>query len=183
MIFVFVRCVCDRSKRKVHPDVPTSYGYSVYDYSTAPYSPSTSNQGSVDGIQTNRCHFGFPHPQLRSRNNIKKIVQNALAVIGVVCLFCHPIWSARDVKRCTSCASSKYLISNILLFHIFPNIHSLIAFISEQGQQNDLIKSVNHPSANVHQGSLIESTKSCVDPSLSGLSFVVDNSNSFTTAS
>jgi hypothetical protein len=40
------------------------------------------------------------------------------------------------------------------------------------------MKSVDHPSANVHQGSLIKSTKSCVDPSLPGLSFVVDNSDS-----
>jgi hypothetical protein len=71
--------------KKLHPDVPTSYGDSVYDYSTAPYSPSTSNRGSVDGIQTNRCHFGFPPPpQLRSRNDIKEIVQNALAVISIV---------------------------------------------------------------------------------------------------
>ncbi len=45
-------------------------------------------------------------------------------------------------------------------------------------QRNDLIKSVDHLSANVHQGSLIKSTKSCVDPSLPGLSFVVDNSDS-----
>jgi hypothetical protein len=66
-----------------------------------------------------------PPPQLRSRNDIKEIVHNALAVIGVVCLFCHPIWN----ERCTSCASSKYLISNSLLFHIFPNIHSLVAFL------------------------------------------------------
>ena len=90
--------------QELHPDVPTSYGDSVYDYSTAPYSPSTSNQGSMDGIQTNRCHFGFSSPPLRPRNNIKEIVQNALTVIGVVCLFCHPIWNAQDVGRCTSCA-------------------------------------------------------------------------------
>jgi hypothetical protein len=70
-----------------------------------------------------------PPPQMRSRNDIKEIMQNALAVIGVVLLFCHLIWNAQDVERCTSCASSKYLVSNSLLFYIFPDIHSLIAFL------------------------------------------------------
>jgi hypothetical protein len=58
--------------QELHPDVPTSYGDSVYDYSTAPYSPSTSNQGSVDGIQTNRCHFGFPPPPNWDQETISK---------------------------------------------------------------------------------------------------------------
>jgi hypothetical protein len=94
-----------------------------------------------------------PPPQLRSRNDVKEIVQNALAVIGVVCLFCHPIWNAQDVERCTSCASSKYLVSNSLLFYIFPNIHSLIAFLllSSNSFQNKANKTTSLNQSTIHQ--------------------------------
>jgi hypothetical protein len=70
-----------------------------------------------------------PPPQIEIKKRYQRTVQNALAVIGVVCLFRHLIWNAQDVGRCTSCASSKYLVSNSLLFYISPNIHSLIAFL------------------------------------------------------
>jgi hypothetical protein len=115
--------------------------------------PSTFDQDSVDGIQTNRCHFGPPPPQLRSRKDIKEIVQNALTVIGAVCLFRHPIWNAQDVGRCTSCASSKYLISNSLLFDIFPNIHSLIAFLllSSNSFQNKANETTSLNQSTIHQ--------------------------------
>jgi hypothetical protein len=94
-----------------------------------------------------------PHPQLRSRNDIKEIVQNALAVNGVVFLFCHPIWNAQDVERCTSCASSKYLVSNSLSFYIFPNIHSLIAFLllSSNSFQNKANKTTSLNQSTIHQ--------------------------------
>jgi hypothetical protein len=90
---------------------------------------------------------------LRSRNNIKEIVQNALAVISIACLFRHPIWNAQDVQRCTSCASSKYLVSNSLLFYIFPNIHSLIAFLllSSNSFQNKANEMTSINQSTIHQ--------------------------------
>ncbi len=63
------------------------------------------------------------------QESISKIVEDAVAAIGVVFLFCHPIWNAQDVERCTSCVSSKYLVSNRLMFYIFASIQSLIAFL------------------------------------------------------
>jgi hypothetical protein len=38
---------------------------------TVPH-PSTSNQGSVDGIQTNRCHFGSPPPPIEIKKRYQR---------------------------------------------------------------------------------------------------------------
>jgi hypothetical protein len=87
----------------LHPDVPTSYEDSVYHYSTAPYSPSTSDQGIVDGIQTNRCHFGSHPPPIE----IKKRYQTNCA--ECTCSHRHCVLILPSNLECTGCWKMHHL--------------------------------------------------------------------------